>query len=344
MDKLRIGIIGAGRIGKLHAENLCRHPHARLVAVADVAADRLRDWAAQWDIPRVTADYRDILADDAVDAVFICTPTDTHAALVQEAAAAGKHIFCEKPVSLDLGQTRAALAAVRAAGVKLMVGFNRRFDPSFRRLREWVREGKVGCPHVVKITSRDPAPPPADYIRASGGLFLDLTIHDFDLARFLMDSEVEEVYAAGGVFVDPAFAQYGDVDTVVVTLRFQNGALGVIDNSRQAVFGYDQRVEVFGSAGCVAADNAFPTTAQALTALGVERDKPHRFFLERYREAYFLEAEAFVDSVLHDKPVPVSGEDSLQAERVAHAAKRSLAEKRPVKVTEVDFEAEMPSM
>ncbi|GAB6935301.1 inositol 2-dehydrogenase [Calditerricola yamamurae] len=342
VDHVRIGIIGAGRIGKMHAEILCRHPRVRLVAVADVAADRLRDWAAQWGIPRVTADYRDILADDAIDAVLICTPTDTHVSLIKEAAAAGKHIFCEKPVSPDLGQTREALAAVRAAGVKLQVGFNRRFDPSFRRVRQWVREGKVGHPHVVKITSRDPAPPPADYIRLSGGLFFDLTIHDFDLARFLVDSEVEEVYAAGGVLVDPVFAQYGDVDTAVVMLRFQNGALGVIDNSRQAVFGYDQRVEVFGSAGCVTADNAFPTTVQALTAAAVERDKPHRFFAERYRDAYLCEVESFVNCVLRDEPAPVSGEDSLQAERIAHAAKRSLAEKRPVKVAEVDSEGARP--
>ena len=249
-EKVTIGIIGAGRIGRLHAENLAfRVPGAQVLAVSDIVPEVAQRCAAACGIPRALEDYRRILDDPAVEAVAICSSTDSHAQIIEEAAAAGKHIFCEKPIDFDLARIDRALAAVERAGVLLQVGFNRRFDPSFRRVRELVAAGAVGQPHLVRITSRDPAPPPIAYIQVSGGIFLDMTIHDFDMARFLIGSEVREVFAVGEVLVDPAIGAAGDLDTVLVTLRFENGALGMIDNSRRAVYGYDLRVEVFGSGG-----------------------------------------------------------------------------------------------
>ncbi|AEI44625.1 inositol 2-dehydrogenase [Paenibacillus mucilaginosus] len=336
MKKIRIGIIGAGRIGKIHADNLLRLPGAEVAAISDLfAGEELEAWAAQRGIGQVTKDSGPILSRADIDAVFICSSTDTHVGLIIEAARAGKHIFCEKPVSMDLSATEAAIEAVQAAGVKLQVGFNRRFDHNFRRVREHVLQGTVGEPHIVRITSRDPNPPHPDYIARSGGLFMDMMIHDFDMARFLSGSEVVEVYAQGGVLVDPVFAEHGDVDTAIVTLRFASGALGVIDNSRQAVYGYDQRVEVFGSRGSAAVSNDHPNTAEVSTAEGLLRDKPLHFFLERYNEAYMDETRQFVEALLHDRPLPVDGIDALQAERIAHAAKLSWQQGRPVKLSEI---------
>jgi myo-inositol 2-dehydrogenase/D-chiro-inositol 1-dehydrogenase len=235
---------------------------------------------------------------------------------------------------MDLRLSEEAVAEARKAGIKLQIGFNRRFDHNFRRVREHVQNGIAGEPHLIKITSRDPSPPHPEYIRASGGLFMDMAIHDFDMARFLSGSEVEEVYAQGGVLVDPVFAEHDDIDTAIVTLRFRSGALGVIDNSRQAVYGYDQRVEVFGSKGSVAATNDYPNTAEVSTVDGIFRDKPLHFFLERYKEAYAEEMRSFVECLLNGAPVPVDGHDGLQAERIAHAAKRSCRLGRPVKIEE----------
>lgn len=335
MDKIRIGIIGMGRIGKIHADNLLRLPLAEIAAVSDLfAGPELEAWASARGIGTVTKDSAEIIADPDIDAVFICSSTDTHVPLITQAAQAGKHIFCEKPVSMDLAQTEAALEAVRAAGVKLQVGFNRRFDHNFKRVREHVQAGTIGEPHIVKITSRDPNPPHEDYIKVSGGIFMDMMIHDFDMARYLSGSEVEEVYAQGNVLINPVFAQHGDVDTAIVTLRFENGALGVIDNSRQAVYGYDQRVEVFGSKGSAAVTNDHPNTAEISTAEGLVRDKPLHFFLERYTGAYIEETQMFIDCLLNDKPVPVDGNDAYQAERIALAAKLSSRLGRPVRISE----------
>ncbi|MCZ8511078.1 inositol 2-dehydrogenase [Paenibacillus filicis] len=337
MKKIRIGIIGAGRIGKIHADNLRRHPQAEIAAVSDLfAGPELEAWAAARGIGTVTKDSMELITNPDIDAVFICSSTDTHVPLIIEAAKAGKHIFCEKPVSMELDRTEEALEAVRAAGVKLQVGFNRRFDHNFKRVREHVLGGTIGEPHIVKITSRDPNPPHDDYIPRSGGMFMDMMIHDFDMARYLCGSEVEEVYTQGAVLINPVFAQYGDVDTAVVTLRFKNGALGVIDNSRQAVYGYDQRVEVFGSKGSAAVTNDHPNTAEISTAEGLFRDKPLHFFLERYNEAYIEETHMFIDSLVNDKPVPVDGNDGYQAERIALAALLSLRLGRPVKIDEAD--------
>lgn len=235
---------------------------------------------------------------------------------------------------MDIRQTEEALEAVRKAGVKLQIGFNRRFDHNFKRVREHVQGGLIGEPHIVKITSRDPNPPHPDYIKVSGGIFMDMMIHDFDMARFLSGSEVEEVHAIGNVLINPVFAEHGDVDTAIVTLRFANGALGVIDNSRQAVYGYDQRVEVFGSKGSTAASNDHPTTVEISTVDGITRDKPLHFFLERYNAAYVEETQMFIDCIVNDKPLPVEGNDGLQAERIALAAKLSSQLGRPVKVSE----------
>ncbi|GGH72737.1 inositol 2-dehydrogenase [Paenibacillus silvae] len=335
-DKVRIGIIGAGRIGKIHADNLLRHPQAEIVAISDLfAGPELEAWATERGISVVTKDSSELIAMPNIDAVLICSSTDTHVPLIEQAAQAGKHIFCEKPVSMDLSRTEAAVAAVAKAGVKLQIGFNRRFDHNFRRVRSHVLEGTIGDPHILKITSRDPSPPPAEYIRVSGGIFMDMMIHDFDMARYLSGSEVEEVYAKGKVLINPVFAEHGDVDTAIVTLTFANGAIGVIDNSRQAVYGYDQRVEVFGSLGSVAADNDHPNTAQISTAAGLMRDKPLHFFLERYNEAYVQETALFIDAIIQDKPVTVDGNDAVQAERIALAAKLSVELGRPVKMSEV---------
>ncbi|KRE35273.1 inositol 2-dehydrogenase [Paenibacillus sp. Soil522] len=334
-NKITIGIIGAGRIGKIHADNLLRLPQVEISAVSDLfAGPELKEWAAKREIAKVTQDSSEIINDPAIDAVFICSSTDTHVPLIKQAAKAGKHVFCEKPLSMDINRTEEAVAAAAEAGIKLQIGFNRRFDHNFKRVREHVLIGTVGNPHIVKITSRDPNPPHEDYIRVSGGIFMDMMIHDFDLARFLTGSEVTEVYAQGGVLIDPVFSKYGDVDTAIVTLRFENGAIGVIDNSRQAAYGYDQRVEVFGSKGSVAVSNDHPNTAEVSTSEGIMRDKPLHFFLERYNAAYIEETQQFVDSLVNGLPLPVTGDDGVKAERIALAAKLSCRLGRPVKISE----------
>lgn len=336
MAKIKVGIIGVGRIGKLHAGHVLRHPQAELHIVSDVMiSDSLKEWAAEQGIPHISADYRDVLQNPEVQAVYICSSTHTHVPLIEEAAKAGKHIFCEKPISMDYLQTQNALEIVKENGVLLQTGFNRRFDHNFKRVRDCVLEGKIGDPHVIKITSRDPAPPPAEYIKVSGGLFMDMAIHDFDMARYVANSEVLEVYAQGAVLVDPVIGELGDIDTAIITLKFANGAMGVIDNSRQAVYGYDQRVEVFGSAGSIQIANDHPNTAEISTKDSVYRDNPQYFFLERYEQSYAAETQAFVSAIVNGTPVPVDGNDAFQAERIAAAAKRSLLEGRPVKLEEI---------
>jgi myo-inositol 2-dehydrogenase/D-chiro-inositol 1-dehydrogenase len=332
-QRLRIGVIGAGRIGKVHAESIAtRIPQAELVGIADVDQDAAGAIAGRYRVPLVAADYHDLLNAAEVGAVVVCSPTTTHAEIIAEAAAAGKHVFCEKPIALDLARIDAALAAVEQAGVKLQVGFNRRFDPSFRKVREMVAAGKIGRPHILRITSRDPAPPPLSYVKTSGGLFLDMTIHDFDMARYLMGSEVEEVYVAAGVMVDPAIGEAGDVDTAIIMLRFANGAMGTIDNSRQAVYGYDQRIEVFGSAGMVAAGNRTPDAHVYSDSDGVHTALPLYFFLERYFDSFVTELAAFVEAVVDNKPTPVTGLDGRAPVVIGLAAQRSFMENRPIRI------------
>lgn len=331
--KIKVGVIGAGRIGKIHAQSVTYHiPEAEVKTIADVYADKVKDWANSLGIQNVTNDYKDILNDPEIDAVLICSSTDTHSRITIEAAKAGKHIFCEKPIDYDLNRIHDALKAVEEAGVKFQVGFNRRFDHNFKQVREFIKGGKIGEPHIIKITSRDPEPPPIEYVKVSGGMFLDMTIHDFDMARYLSGSEVEEVYVQGAVLVDPGIGQAGDVDTAVITLKFKNGAIGVIDNSRKAVYGYDQRVEVFGSKGCVTVSNDTPTSAVLSTADGVTSDKPKYFFLERYMDSFVQEMKDFFDAIVNNKQTPVTGIDGLKPVLIGLAAKKSLEEGKPVKV------------
>lgn len=335
-NNLRFGVIGAGRIGKIHAENLAtRIPDVVLAGITDVNVKAAQDLADRLHVTAVEEDYHTLLSDPSIDAIAICSSTDTHAQIVVEAAKAGKHIFCEKPIDLRLEKIDAALEAVEKAGVKLQIGFNRRFDPNFRKVRTMVSEGKIGELQILRITSRDPAPPPLPYIKVSGGIFLDMTIHDFDMARYLSGSEVEEVYTAAGVMVDPAIGEAGDLDTAIITLRFANGAIGTIDNSRQAVYGYDQRVEVFGSNGMIQAHNNTPDNDVYFNADGVHSAKPLYFFLERYTESFVAEMKEFVRSIRENTSPPVTGIDGRIPVVMGMAAKKSYLEHRPVRLDEI---------
>ncbi len=331
------GVIGAGRIGKVHAESLAfRLPEAAPLAIADLNRAEAEKVAKRCGIPRVAQSAEEIMADPHIDAVLICSSTDTHAELIVKAAEAGKHIFCEKPIDHSLARIDWALAAVERAGVKLQVGFNRRFDANFRRVRDAIASGEIGKPHLLHIISRDPAPPPLSYVKLSGGMFLDMTIHDFDMVRFLMGEEAREVYTAGGVMVDPKIGDAGDLDTALIVLRFEGGAIGTIDNSRKAVYGYDQRVEVLGSDGAVSTANCYPNQATISTAACVRRDLPLNFFMERYTESFTNELRAFVEAVAEDKPVPVTGKDARVPVVMALAARKSYDEHRPVRLEEVE--------
>ena len=334
---IKVGVIGAGRIGKIHAENLAtRIPGVVVAAIADVNIEAARELAAKLHVENVYSDYKKIMGDKSIDAVAICSSTDTHADLIIEAASAGKHVFCEKPVDHSLAKIDKAIDAVKKAGVQCQIGFNRRFDPNFKALRDLVQGGRIGDLHILRITSRDPAPPPAEYVKVSGGMFLDMTIHDFDMARYLSGSEVEEVYAAGSVMVDPAIGAAGDIDTAIITLKFANGAIGTIDNSRKAAYGYDQRAEVFGSGGMAATANNTPNTSVYSNADGVISEKPLYFFLERYMESFVAELRDFVDAIREGTPTPVNVLDGRKPVVIAMAAKKSLQENRPVRLSEIE--------
>jgi myo-inositol 2-dehydrogenase/D-chiro-inositol 1-dehydrogenase len=333
---LRMGVIGVGRIGRMHAELLARQvTGASVTRVHDAFEASAREVAETLQVP-VAADVDALLGADDVDAVAICTPTPSHADLMVAAAQAGKAIFCEKPVSLDLAEVDRALAAVEAAGVPFQIGFNRRFDPGHAAVAAAVADGEIGEPQLARISSRDPAPPPLDYIRSSGGIFLDMTIHDFDMARHVTGSEVVEVYARGGVRVDPEIGEAGDVDTAVIVLEHANGCLTTIDNSRQAVYGYDQRVEVFGSGGMASSENPLAHAAVVRTERGVHGATLPYFYLERYVPSYLREWEAFVGAVTEGRPPEVGAADARAPLVIGLAAWRSLREGRPVRVAEVD--------
>ncbi len=337
-SKLRIGLLGGGRIGKLHGTNVQNFiPNAEIVVLADPFLNEdMEAWAKSIGIARCTKDPADVFGADDVDAVFICSSTNTHADFMIKAAQAGKHIFCEKPIDLSVAKINEALGEVAKAGVKLQVGFVRRFDRSHKAVRDVVASGKLGKPYVVKVCSRDPAGPPMSYVAVSGGIFTDMMIHDFDMVRYLSGSDVTEVSATGAVLTDPGYADYDDVDTAIVTLKFANGAIGVIDNCRQAPYGYDQRVEVLCEKGAVQDNNHLENEAFISTAETVCSAKPTYFFLERYNDAFVAETKAFVDAVLNDTDVPVGGKDGLEPVRIAIAAKKSLKEGRPVKLSEIE--------
>lgn len=334
MDKkIKVGILGAGRIGKLHAANIAGMQDAEIVVIADPFANEdTVKWAETIGVKNVTKDSEEVFNNPEIDTVIICSSTNTHTDFIKKAARAGKHIFCEKPIGLDIDEIKEALEEVDKAGVKLQVGFVRRFDHNHKKVHDLVKEGKVGAPHIVKITSRDPERPPMEYVKVSGGIFVDMMIHDFDMARYLSGSDVEEVYAMGSVLIDPGFAKYDDVDTAMVMLKFKNGALGVIDNSRETKYGYDQRTEVFGSKGCAAVTNDTPNTAVLTTAEGVISDRPLWFFLERYNDAFIAEIRAFFDAIKNNTLIPVDGIDGLRPVQIAFAAAKSLKEGRPVKL------------
>lgn len=329
-----IGVIGLGRIGRLHAANLAAHPDLRLAALADPYAADLATHAADLGA-RAVVDWRELLDDDAVDGLVICSPSDHHVPQIVAAAEAGKHAFCEKPIGLELSEIDAALDAVKRAGTVLQVGFNRRFDRNFVAMRRALDDGAVGRPWMVRITSRDPEPPPLDYLEGSGGLMLDMAIHDFDLARYLSGSEIVEVSTLAGALVDSGIADIGDVDTAVTSLRFAHGALGTIDNCRESSYGYDQRAEVHGSEGTVSAENEVEENTVLANASGFHRRVLPRFFLERYGAAYRRELESFAAAITGG-PVLVDGRDGRAAVAAAHAAHRSLVERRPVALAEVE--------
>lgn len=331
--KLRLGIIGAGRIGRIHAFNLYRFfPEAEISGIADVKLKNAKKLAEEVEVKNIFQDPKTLINDSNTDAVLICSSTDTHAEFIIESARAGKDVFCEKPIALDIESIDRALAEVERSNVKLFVGFNRRFDPNFKRAKELISNGKIGKPHILKITSRDPQPPPIEYVKVSGGIFSDMTIHDFDMARYLMNDEIEEVYASGNTLINEEIGKFGDVDTAVTVLRFKSGAMGIIDNSRKAVYGYDQRIEIFGSDGMIMVNNKLEDDVITADKNNFKLSKPLYFFLERYQESYLHEMKEFVNSILNNSNPPVSGLDGKIAILIAQAAKKSLEENRPIKL------------
>lgn len=335
---MKVALLGAGRIGLVHLENISMGVREmEIKTVADpVLTEKAKEMCKKFNIPNVTTDPDSVFSDPEIEAVIIASTTATHPDLICKAAAAGKHIFCEKPVDHDVARVRMALDAVEKAGVKLQIGFVRRFDHNHRGVYDAVRAGKIGTPHIIKISSRDPAPPTIQYVRESGGIFYDMMIHDFDMIRFLAGSEVTEVYAKGTVLVDPAIGAEGDVDTALVTLTFESGAIGVIDNSRQAVYGYDQRLEVFGSEGAVQDDNDIPNTVVVSRADGTSYGTCYKVMWDRYTKAFIDEMHVFADCVMNDKTPPITGLDGLYPVLMAAAANKSLKEGRPVKISEVE--------
>ncbi|MGI6078365.1 MAG: inositol 2-dehydrogenase [Fastidiosipilaceae bacterium] len=338
MEKINIGLLGAGRIGKLHGDNLTYSvPKANLYAVADPFMNGdIRKWAENLGVEHIYDDPEKVISDPNVDAVFICSSTDTHADLIMRSAKAGKHIFCEKPIDTSVSRINEALKVVEQADVKLQVGFVRRFDRNHKKVHDVVASGRLGNPNVVKVTSRDPDHPPMEYVKVSGGIFLDMTIHDFDMVRYLSGSEVTEVFAYGVALSDADYKQFNDVDTAIVMMKFENGALGVIDNSRAAQYGYDQRTEVQCDKGCVQVSNELNDLAMISSAEGVEIAKPTWFFLERYNDAFIVEAIDFTNAIINDTEPPVTGFDGLQPVKIALAAAKSLKEGRPVKLVEIN--------
>ena len=330
---VRFGLLGAGRIGKVHAKAISADAGAALVAVADAMAPAAKAISDQYgcEVRTIAA----ILAAKDIDAVVICTPTDTHADLIEQFTNAGKAVFCEKPIDLSLARVRACLAVVRANKGTLMVGFNRRFDPHFKAVRAEIDKGTIGEVEMVTITSRDPGAPPLDYITRSGGIFRDMTIHDFDMARFLLGEEISEVSAMAAVLVDPAIGKAGDSDSVQVMLKTASGKMALISNSRRATYGYDQRIEVHGSKGVVSAENQRPVSIEVANGAGYTRPPLHDFFMTRYTEAYAAEIAAFIAAVAGKGKAAPTGEDGLTALSLAEAALKSVAEGRTVKMSEV---------
>ncbi len=335
MKKVNLAIIGTGRMGSVHVKNVVRSiPEINLVAICDIRLEVAQAVADELEIERVVQDYHELLADKSIDAVLIATSTDTHAMIVKDAAAAGKQIFCEKPLAPNLEDIKEMLAVVKKAGVKLQVGFNRRFDKSYRKVHEVIASNEMGRPCVLTITNRDPDFPSMDFLRVSGGIFLDLVIHDFDMIRYQL-GDVEEIYAIGGALVKPEISEFGDLDNDIVTFKFKNGAIGVINNSRHAIYGYDQRLEIFCARGTVIADNETENTVIKGVSGGYMTPPPPYFFMQRYAPCYVEEVRQFAECLRDDKPTPTTGEDGYMASALGFAAWKSFHENRPVKISEI---------
>lgn len=340
MKKYKFAIAGLGRIGKIHLENLLLMDQVEVVSAMDTQVEG-HQFAKKKGIDQIFNSYEQMIKESTIDAVVICSPTDTHADYVQMAAYAGIAVFCEKPLDLNLGRVLEVLKLVESKGIKLMLGFNRRFDQEFLKVKKLVAQGAIGNHHLVKITSRDPQAPPISYIVQSGGLFLDMTIHDFDMARFLVDKEVVEVYAKGAALINPELSRVGDIDSAVITLTYEDGTMAIIDNSREAAYGYDQRVEVFGSKGMVKADNNLHDTHQLFNSEGSHAALPLHFFLERYAAAYKTEIGEFIYALSNNTDLPVDGNDGLQSLKIGLAAIKSIKENRPVKTSEINRNQEI---
>lgn len=328
---LNVGVIGAGRIGRLHVNYLKQRKDINIKWISDLFCDKLDDWIKESNISNKTKNYQDIMNDPEIDAIIICSPTNTHVDIIKDACKKGIHVFCEKPISLSLSEAEEAVEAVKASNIKLQMGFNRRFDKNFKLLQERLSDGELGNIQTLRITSRDPEPPPLEYVKNSGGLFMDMSIHDFDMARYLMNSEVTEVYASGGAMISPEIEQYDDIDTAIITLKFENGALAVIENCRRSVYGYDQRVEILGDNGLISVDNTQSSTLTFHKADSISTQNPPYFFLERYSEAYEVEMNYFIDAIKNDSDVLCSIEDGLAAQKIAVKCKESL-NKQPAKL------------
>lgn len=333
---VKIGIIGAGRIGKVHAKAASNLNGAKIIWLADPIAPDLEETAKSMGIEKTSKNYKDILNDKEVDAIFICTPTDTHYTISMEALNFGKHVFCEKPVDLELGRVKDVKDLVAKTGKKYMVGFNRRFDHNFMAIKENIDKGLIGKLELIQITSRDPEPPPISYVKVSGGLFCDMMIHDFDMVRYLSSSNPKSVTAIGDALVNPKIKTEGnDIDTAIVSIELENGALAVITNSRRASYGYDQRAEVHGELGALSCSNDTSNSLVISSKDGIIHEKPLYFFLERYLNAYKMEIEIFVDSIINNKDTPVTIEEAYQSLLLAKAAQKSLIENRKVYINEL---------
>lgn len=334
MDVVKVGLIGAGRIGKLHAENIIKHiPSLKLVAIADQTQDS--EWFKAFNGVQWFEDAEELLAREEIQAVLICSPTDTHIPLILHAAQLKKHIFCEKPLSMQAQDIPSALDAVQQAGINLQIGFNRRFDKNFQAIKEAIVSGKIGRPYSLHLTSRDPSLPPLDYLQRSGGIFMDMSIHDFDMAQYIMGSPIEEIYVNASARIDPSLAQIPDQDVAIINLAFKNGALGVINNSRQACYGYDQRLEVLGSEGMIEADHELEDVTVQSFSSHIQTAKPKYFFLQRYQQSFIQELQAFAFAIIEKSKSPVSGWAGYQAVLAAKACERSLSLSRSVRLQEI---------
>jgi myo-inositol 2-dehydrogenase/D-chiro-inositol 1-dehydrogenase len=335
MERVNVAIIGAGRIGQLHIGNILKSNQFNLKIIADVYTEHLKKEQFEQEGITITNDIESVFENPEIDTVFVCSSTDTHSEYIIKAANGKKNIFCEKPISFNSEETNNAIEAVRNNNVKLQIGFNRRFDKHFLDVRKAVKENKIGEPQIIKITSRDPEAPAIEYVEKTGGMFMDMTIHDFDMARYLTNSDVVDVTVKAANLIKPEFKKYDDVDTAIIILTFENGAIGVIDNSRQATYGYDQRIEVFGNEGVVYAENEDITNVSISNGSGTSKRPLKNFFLDRYHEAYAQEIEYFASAIINNEELTCSGEDGQKAEQLAKAAKLSYEEQRSVKLEEV---------